>query len=162
MAYKKRFNDEFGSPEGLSEDEADSSTDVDFYTGEVNRYADTVERDLSEAFKRYGFTLYHSLPAPKQLVLAQKLGFLKNDAIDQFNLAGLVIAEEDYQKAAKLLTKVLELDNTLADAEYNLALCLEKLGNKAEAIPHWVRFQELTEVDEDRAEVDAHLAELRA
>ena len=58
MAYKKRFNDEFGSPEGFSEEEAESAADVDFYTGEVNRYADTVERDLGEAFKRYGFTLY--------------------------------------------------------------------------------------------------------
>jgi len=162
MTYKKRFADDFENQGSSPEGDAEPAADVDFYTGEVNRYTDTLERDLNDAFKRYGFTLYHSLPAPKQLVLAQKLGFLKNDAIDQFNLAGLAIAEEDYPKASKMLQKALELDGTLADAVYNLALCYEKMDNKAEALNLWTRFQELTQVDEDRAEVEAHLAELRA
>ncbi len=134
----------------------------DFYDNEVNRYVATVDRDLSEAFQRYGFTLYHSLPPAKQVQLAEKLGFLSNDAVDQYNLAGVAIAEEDWAKATKLLQKALELDGTFAEAAYNLAMCHEKQGKKSDAINLWSRFQELTQNDDDRRAVEAHLAELRA
>lgn len=158
MAARK-LNDEMD--EGF-DGGADDEQGEDFYDSEVTRYVATVERDLGEAFQRYGFTLYHSLPPTKQVQLAEKLGFLVNDAVDHYNLAGVAIAEEDWAKATKLLQKALELDGTFAEAAYNLALCHEKQGKKSEAINLWSRFQELTQNEDDRKAVEAHLTELRA
>src|SRR5688572_22186637 len=136
-------------------------TGEDFYLSEVTRYEATVDRDLDEAFKRYGFTLWHSLPPIKQVQLAKKLGFMGNDAIDHFNLAGVEIANERWDQAAKLLQKSLELDGTFADAAYNLAMVYEKLDRRSDAINVWSRFQELTQADDDRRALEAHLTELR-
>jgi len=156
----RNFDDENVDNDGF--DAGNGDEQEDFYDSEVNRYVATVDRDMGEAFQRYGFTLYHSLPAAKQVQLAEKLGFLSNDAVDHYNLAGVAIANEDWAKATKLLQKSLELDGTFADAAYNLALCHEKQGKKAEAINLWSRFQELTQNDDERRAVEAHLAELRA
>jgi tetratricopeptide (TPR) repeat protein len=161
MAAKKRNDDENTDGHGAEFDGEGDESSEDFYQSEVSRYEATVDRDLDEAFKRYGFTLYHSLPPVKQVQLAKKLGFMVNDAVDHFNLAGVEIASEHWTEAAKLLQKALELDGTFADAAYNLALVYEKLDRKSDAINLWSRFQELAQGDDDRKSVDAHLAELR-
>jgi tetratricopeptide (TPR) repeat protein len=135
---------------------------VDFYDSEVNRYAATLDEDLPRAFDRYGFSLFHSLPAAKQVEVAQKTGLMKGDAIDQYNLAGLAIEREDYAKAIDLLKKAIHQDSELADAEYNLALCYEKQGNRNDAVKHWNRYIELEENEETLQQAQAHLAELTA
>src|SRR5687768_1207826 len=139
MAAKKRNGEDDGQDFDAGAEGEESSED--FYLAEVTRYEATVDRDLDEAFKRYGFTLYHSLPPVKQVQLAKKLGFMGTDAVDHFNLAGVEIAGERWDAAAKLLQKSLELDGTFADAAYNLALVYEKLDRKNDAINLWSRFQ---------------------
>lgn len=158
MAAKKRSNDPNMDGQDVDFNGEDRQ---DFYESEVDRYVETVERDLGEAFQRYGFTLYHSLPPVKQVQLAEKLGFLGTDAIAQFNLAGVAISEEDWNKAASHLQKALEMDGTFADAAYNLAIVYEKLDRKQDAINLWSRFQELSTVEDERRAVESHLAELR-
>jgi hypothetical protein len=105
MAARKR-NGEDDAQDFDAGAEGEENTE-DFYVSEVTRYEATVDRDLDEAFKRYGFTLYHSLPPVKQVQLAKKLGFMGNDAVDHFNLAGVEIAGERWDAAAKLLQKPL-------------------------------------------------------
>ena len=156
MASTKQNNDSLESSTELMEQER-----VDFFEGEISRYAASLEADAEDAYKRYGFTLYHSLPAAHMVLESRKLGFYRDDAIDQYNLAGLEISVENYQAAAALLEKALKMDGELADAAYNLALCYEKMDRKADAVKLWNKFKELADDDEDLAPVDAHLAELQ-
>jgi tetratricopeptide (TPR) repeat protein len=129
----------------------------DFYDDEVNRYTSVLDENLDKAFKQYGFTLFHSLPAGKQVQVAQKLGMMKGDAIDNFNLAGLSIEKEEWPKAIDLLKKALQQDGTLADAEYNLAMCYERQGNAGEAGKHWKKFLEISDDEEVNRQVTEHL-----
>lgn len=139
---------------------------TDFFEAEISRYSAHLEADPEETYQRYGFTLYHSLP-PEQMVLEnQKLGFFRGDAIDTYNLAGIEIGKENYEEAAKMLESALKMDDSLADAVHNLALCYEKLDRKADAIKLWEKYIELIADDEDieeeeRAPIVAHLAELQ-
>lgn len=135
---------------------------IDFYQGEIERYQETIDRDLDESFLRYGFSLYHSLPPEKLVVLNQKLGFFKGDAIDKYNLAGLEILEENYAKAAEILEESLKEEPELADAIYNLALCYEKMDRKNDALPLWQQYQELIEDEEEQDAIENHIAEITA
>ena len=160
MASKKRGAGDYDEDFKVGGESGDDGTD--FFDVEVARYAATVDRDLGEAFQRYGFTLFHSLSGERQVELSEKLGLLRNDAVDSYNLGGAAAVREDYAGAAKHYQKALELDGTLADAAHNLALSLERLGRKPEAINAWSRFMELAHLDDDRRAVEAHLAELKA
>jgi len=134
----------------------------DFFENEITKYSANLEADPEDAYRRYGFTLYHSLPAAHMVVESRKLGFYRDDAVDQYNLAGLEIGSENYEAAKDLLEKALKMDDTLADAAHNLALCYEKLDRKSDAVKMWNRFKELADEEEDLAPVEAHLAELQA
>jgi tetratricopeptide (TPR) repeat protein len=138
-----------------------SSEPGDFYAAEVAKYEAIVDDNLDASFKRYGFTLYHSLPGLKQIEIAQKLGFQKRDAVDYYNLASLDISRDEYGAAVKNLQKALELDGSMADAAFNLALCYEKLNKKQDALNQWSRYIELSDNTDERAEVETHLAELK-
>lgn len=141
----------------------DPQEPVDFFEKEMNRYISNLEVDSVDAYRRYGFTLYHSLPAAHMVVESRKLGFYRDDAIDHYNLAGLEASNENYEAAVDLLEKALKEDDTLADAAHNLALCYEKLDRKADAIAMWNTYRSLVdEDDEGLAAVDAHMAELQA
>lgn len=135
----------------------------DFFEAEISRYSSNLEADPEDTYRRYGFTLYHSLP-PVQMVLEnQKLGFHRGDAIDTYNLAGIEIGKENFEGALALLEKALKEDPTLADAWYNLALCYEKLDRKADAKKAWNNYLEHTEDEEEAVEqVRAHLGEDQA
>lgn len=161
MAANNQSND---VQENANSQSAENHEPVDFFEAEIVRYSASLEADPEDTYKRYGFTLYHSLP-PGQLVLeSQKLGFFRGDAADQYNLAGLEIEKENYEGAKDLLEKSMKMDDTLAETAYNLALCYEKLDRKADAIAMWNKFIELAdeEQEEDIAPVEAHLAELQS
>lgn len=143
------------------DNQADFNEPVDFFDQEIQRYAASLEADSDDAYRRYGFTLYHSLPAAHMVVESRKLGFYRDDAVDHYNLAGLEIGSENYEAAAGLLEKALKMDDSMADAAYNLALCYEKLDRKQDAIKLWNRFKELADEEEEIAPVNAHLAELQ-
>lgn len=124
---------------------------------EVERYTQVLNADLNEAFRRYGYTLLHSLAPSDQVRLRQKLGMATDDAIDLFNLAGLEIEAENYAGAVKLLEKAAGKTPTLADAYFNLALCFEKLGKDDSAKKAWNTFLEIAESEEDKAAVREYL-----
>jgi tetratricopeptide (TPR) repeat protein len=147
--------------QGIAGAQGDQAEEVDYYDQEIAQYAIAVDEDLEQSLKRYGFTLYHSLPALKQVELREPLGMGPRDAIDQYNLACVAIAKEDYQEAAKLLQATLKADDKFADAVYNLALCYERLERKSDALKQWNRFLELADSEENRREVETHLAELK-
>lgn len=167
MAPRKRNDEnitaETQNPVVSSEEFSPVQTEnIDFYQGEVERYQETIDRDLDESFLRYGFSLYHSLPPEKLVVLNQKLGFFKGDAVDKYNLASLEILEENYAKAAEILEDTLKEEPELSDAIYNLALCYEKLDRKNEALPLWEQYKEIIEDEEEQDMIENHIAEITA
>src|SRR5437773_2235980 len=93
----ERYDDDEQKLEGAPQE--------DFYASEVGRYQAIVDRDIKEAFHRYGFTLYHSLPPAKQVEVSQKMGFWHKDAVDYYNLAGVAIQREDYSGAVQNLNR---------------------------------------------------------
>jgi tetratricopeptide (TPR) repeat protein len=164
MADKKRSrgSDSAAQDEREAVLTAEEEAHPDLYEAEVERYSEVLADDLKDAFKRYGFTLFHSLPAKTQVELSEKLGIVPRDAVDLFNLASAAIEREDYPAAQQYLQKALKQDDSFSDAVYNLALCAEKLNHKADAVKQWKRYLELCEEDEAKREVEAHLAELTA
>jgi len=145
-----------------SYESSDNGPREDFYASEVSRFETIMDRDLKEAFHRYGFTLYHSLPAARQVELSQKLGFVRNDATDYYNLGGVAIQREDYSGAIRHLNRALELDPKLSEATFNLALCYEKTNQKNEAVRQWKHYLEAVEDEDDKHAVEAHLQQLTA
>ncbi len=146
---------------------ADNGTDLleaaDFFEAEISRYSANLEADPEETYRRYGFTLYHSLPPVQMVLESQKLGFWKEDAVDKYNLAGIEIGKENFEGARELLEEVIKEDPEMPEAAYNLAMCYERLDRKAEALPLWNKYLELAdeEEDEDVDAVRAHVAELQ-
>ena len=134
----------------------------DLHDMELARYEAILDRNLDEAFERYGFSMFHSLPGLKQVEFRQKLGFAVRDAVDHYNLAGLAISREDYKGAAQLLEKALKADPGMLDALYNLALCCEKLDRKGDALKNWAEYAKAVDDDADKKAVEAHIAELKA
>lgn len=49
-----------------------------------------------------------------------------------------LLIQEDWAGARQVYLATIQVDNTLAEAHYNLALALERLGEKAEAKKHYV------------------------
>ncbi len=140
----------------------ESHDPTDFFESEISRYSANLEADPEETYQRYGFTLFHSLP-PAQMVLEnKKLGFYRGDAIDTYNMAGLELAKNNIEGGLELLEKSYKMDDSLADAAHNMAVCYERLDRKADALKMWKRFLELAEDEEEIAPVEAHLKELQA
>jgi tetratricopeptide (TPR) repeat protein len=158
MASNKNAED---SQDFSNDSNNDMFESTDFFESEISRYSANLEADPEVTYRRYGFTLYHSLP-PAQMVLEnQKLGFFRGDSVDTYNLAGIELGKENYKGATELLEKALKEDPTLADAAYNLALCYERQDRKADALSTWNKYLEVAEDEEDLEEVRAHVAELQ-
>lgn len=156
MASNKHGED---SPEVSNDSSVEVLEPTDFFEAEISRYSANLEADPEDTYKRYGFTLYHSLPPAQMLFESQKLGFFRGDAIDTFNLAGIELDKENFEGALKLLEKSIKMDDTQADTYYNMALCLERLDRHADAAKNWGKYLELAEDEEEIEAVQAYLAE---
>ena len=56
----------------------------------------------------------------------------------QLEQGNRLLAQEDWAGARQVYLDTIQADQSLAEAHYNLALTLEKLGEKAEARKHYV------------------------
>jgi hypothetical protein len=66
-----------------------------------------------------------------------------------FRLAGEELDEERFENAVKIYTQILESNPANADAHYNMAICLKRMGKASQALMHINRFLALPH-DEDR------------
>jgi tetratricopeptide (TPR) repeat protein len=117
-----------GSPEGESPEQQQN-----LYEQEVERYKAALNRDLEHAHKRYGFTLFHSLPGPDVVELRQKLGLMGDEATDIYNLGCVAAEKEDYAEAVARFKEAMKKAPELAEAEFNLAVALARSGDAAAA-----------------------------
>jgi Flp pilus assembly protein TadD len=61
----------------------------------------------------------------------------------RFNLANLILESGDLELAVAELRRVLQTAPDFADAHYNLAVALERLGGRAQARAHLERYVRL-------------------
>lgn len=125
---------------------------TDLYSVQVEEYEAALNRGLEYAHRRFGFTVFHSLPGSRVVPLRQELGFATTEATDQYNL-GIVAAEnEDFATAAKQFAKALKMDPELIEAEFNLAVALAKSGDSAGAKKHLESYLKNEDLDEEERE----------
>ena len=60
-----------------------------------------------------------------------------------YNLAYLLVERDEHAQALELFRRAVELRTDFAEAHFNLAMALAKLGRRVEARVHWKRYLEL-------------------
>jgi tetratricopeptide (TPR) repeat protein len=86
----------------------------------------------------------------KALPVLQQVIRLKPDAVEAYATLGVIFyAQEDWTRAAQVMTRVTELQPREALGHFVLATCLDKLGNAKEALVEYNRFLELDDGSND-------------
>ncbi|NQU44127.1 tetratricopeptide repeat protein [bacterium] len=132
----------------------------ELYDNELAFYRATLSENLEEGLERYGFALFHSLPPEDRYIHMEKLKLPMNEAADHYNLGNARAIREEYDKAVKAWQKALEIDPSLKEACFNIALALEKLGKKSEARKRYQTYLENVEDPAEKQRIEEHLAEL--
>ncbi len=131
--------------------------------------ADALEEALAlavESPEMYGelTRLYLEARAPQRAVeaLARASEHGYASAALYFNTGAQFFNTGEYEQAAAMFEKALELDSALAEAERSLGWTLVRLGRREEARRHLERYLELRPAAADRQQIEAQLAELRS
>ncbi len=128
---------------------------------EVESFNRTAESEgLEKTFKRFGFSLFHSLPKEDRVLYEEELGLLKKESADLYNLGGAHAAKEDYEKAVDYWKKALKADPELTDALFNIAVAYERLENLNAARKNYKQYIESIEDPAEIERVREHLSEL--
>jgi len=138
----------------------DIPSEKDLYEIELEKYRNFLSTDYEEGLRRYGFVFYFSLSPCERAQIKKKLDLPLSSPVELYNLGCLAAQENNFGEAVDFFRRSIELDPQLADAWYNLALCYEHLGQKAEARKAWDRYMELLPHESARQQIIAHVAEL--
>lgn len=123
-------------------------------------FSAAVAADPKDAYSRWGLALFHSQSDEQAQAQMTALKIELKDALGHYNHGVVLAQKEKYADAARSFAKAAELDPTLIEAVYNLALAEEKAGNTSEARKRWNRYLELCQDPEESAEVKNHITEL--
>ena len=132
----------------------------DLYQREIERYRQTLQLDSEVALERYGMTLIHSLSPAERVLALKEMGNDITDPADYYNLGHKAAGEENWDEAISYFRKALELEPTLTDAIYNLAVCYQKAGLLPQAKSTWQSYHDAIDRDSERARVKEHIAQL--
>jgi tetratricopeptide (TPR) repeat protein len=130
------------------------------YDMEMDRFRATAEGDVVDALGRFGFALFHSLPAEEQILSKQEIGIKAETAVDLYNLGVALASKGQFDKALSHFAEALKKDSTLAEAVFNSAVACERLGRIAEAKKHYESYIKMTNNSEEILEVQEHLSKL--
>ncbi|MGC8841529.1 MAG: tetratricopeptide repeat protein [Candidatus Sumerlaeaceae bacterium] len=132
----------------------------DLYDEHLRQFRSLLRENTDEALEVYGFAFYFSLPDSERMRVKKQLGFSEATAVDLYNFAAIAIEDGSWQEAIEHLQKALEIDPKFQDAAYNLALCYERLGQKADAHKAWEQYIALCTDPTEKERITAHVAEL--
>jgi tetratricopeptide (TPR) repeat protein len=139
-----------------------SQPQENLYKREMERYRAHLQRGFEQAYKIYGFTLFHSLLPEEKVEIFQQLGFEPKNPEDFFNVGCIAAKKEDYAKACEHFRKTIELAEDFEQAYYNLAICLEHLGELKDAIENWqIYYAFLNEDSSEALMIAKHIEELK-
>lgn len=137
-----------------------SKSRVDLYDRELNRYRETIRLDAEVAQERYGMTLIHSLPADERVLALRSMGMEPSGAVDFYNLGVGAAHANEWNEAIANFRKAVQLDGTLKDAQFNLALSYEKAGLVPQAREAWHNYIAMLDSAEEKSAVKRHLEEI--
>lgn len=130
------------------------------YDTEMDRFRATAEGDVVDALGRFGFALFHSLPAEEQILSKQEIGIKADTAVDIYNLGVALASKGKFEKALAQFAEALKKDPSLAEAVFNSAVACERLGKMAEAKKHYESYIKMTNNSDEILEVQGHLSKL--
>ena len=132
----------------------------DLYEREIQRYRETLKLDVDMAQDRYGVTLLHSLPTSDRVLALRDMGNEITNPVDFYNLGHRYAADEDWDEAIKYFRRAIELEPTLTDAIYNLAVCYESASLLPQAKSTWQAYHDAIFEQDEREAVKEHIAQL--
>ncbi|MCX7048548.1 MAG: tetratricopeptide repeat protein [Candidatus Sumerlaeota bacterium] len=134
------------------------------YRQTLEKFQTRLKDNSNKALRQYGMTFFHSLPVDQRVRLGETLNFSPDNAITHYDLGVVAAGEGNWAKAIPEFQTALKKDETLHAAQYNLALALEKNGDRSKAKQTFERLLEAVKEDEnwaeDSAKIKAHIAEL--
>jgi tetratricopeptide (TPR) repeat protein len=127
----------------------------DLYLRHVEGFVKNAEEDFDQALDRYGFTVWHSLPAKQAAILKERLGVRPLGAFDLYNRGTACAMEGKWADAEGHLRAALKMEPENAAAAFNLSVCLEKLGRFDDARAMYGNYMKI--LDRARGRRDAAL-----
>lgn len=132
----------------------------DLYERELERYRETLRLDSEVALDRYGMTLIHSLTPAERVLALKEMGNEITSAADYYNLGHMYAGEENWDEAINFFRRAIEIEPSLTDAIYNLAVCYQKAGLLPQAKSTWQSYHDAIEDAQDRRQVREHIQAL--
>ena len=132
------------------------------YESHVQEFLRLWQQDKEKAFARFGTLYVHSLPPRDRQEMFERHGWIKEgdpDAI--YNQATTALHHGDHTTAVDLYSKVLEIDPTHYEANYNMAILRQQEGDVQSARVHAHRALERAP-DSDMDDIHEFLDELEA
>lgn len=133
------------------------SKKIDLYESELARYRETLRLDSEVALERYGMTLIHSLSPSERVLALKEMGNEITDAADYYNLGHMHAKDENYDEAINFFRRAIEIEPTLTDAIYNLAVCYQRVNLLPQAKSAWQSYHDAIEDAEEKKQVKAHI-----
>lgn len=131
------------------------------YQKQVAFYRNRLAEGFEKGFERYGFALFHSIPAEEQVLIEKDLAMPRREAADHYNLGNALAARGEYPEAIKCWKQAQKLKPELHDATFNIALALELSGNLSDARKYFETYLETPSGPEERRLVEEHLARMK-
>ncbi len=137
----------------------------DLFRETMAEYRAAVAKAPEKADQRYGWTLFHSLPEEQRLRRRAELGLkLPEHASNHYNSGVLAASDGDWDTAVAEFKTAFDMNPELAPALYNWAVATEEKGDVAESCVLYLRFIDLAESTDSRADdvakIKAHLDEM--
>jgi len=132
----------------------------DLYDRELNRYRETLRLDTEVALERYGMTLIHSLSPAERVLALKEMGNDITSAADYYNLGHKYASDESWDEAISYFRRAIEVEPTLTDAIFNLAVCYEKANLLPQAKSTWQAYHDAIDDPDDKADVKDHIANI--
>lgn len=129
------------------------------YERHVEQLRSGLADDPDKAYAQHGFAFFNSVEPEIRVREMARLGMLRGDAIDHYNLGTLAAIDGDLDGARAKLEKALEMDPNLFDAAYQLAAVFEQQGDLTRARQMAQRALDLAP-DEEIGDVEEEIRQL--
>lgn len=133
----------------------------DRYDEDLQKFRSLIVKDSEAALDQFGISMLYSLNPAERVSALRGLGYEANEAKDFYNLGVHAIQEDNWTEAIVNFKQAIDLDNTMTEAIFNLAICYEKTGHTPQAIQTFEIFLDVTEDENDKAAVQEHITELQ-
>ena len=130
------------------------------YEKQIDRFVQTAESGVIGALNRYGFTLFHSLPAEERMLRQEELGIACKDPSDLYNLGLAHASKQHFDRAIACWEKALKAEPEMGAALFNIAVAHEQMGDLKRAREEYKRYSKEFADSEESQRIADHLAEI--